>query len=304
MISEAWGVDTSGQTLLAGYGCGERGPYLVLDSVDGQPWQRQLVFIRERTFTLTRREERHCVGRHDLETGRGMPCPERATFGPVPREQCSECFLATGFNPAFYHAARVSQQQRRRNLEPHVVYLVSFGAGSLKVGMAHAPRRLSRLLEQGARLGAVIGTLPNADAARELEASIVRGFDVSELVRTTRKRQLLAVPLSLPAARQELADMIARIAERHPEAADPEPIQELDAHYFGAERLPSSLTDLSATEPHAISGRCIGMIGDVIISAQGEQRFMLSIGESVGHLIRVETRERANRFIGQLGLPF
>jgi hypothetical protein len=108
----------------------------------------------------------------------------------------------------------------------------------------------------------------------------------------------------LPAARRELADMIARIAECHAEAARPEPIQELDGHYFGAERLPSSLTDLSATEPHCISGRCIGMIGDVIVSAQGEQRFMLSIGESVGHRVRIETHQRENRFIGQLGLPF
>lgn len=293
---------TTGQRLLAGHGSNERGPYLVVDDLDRVPWQRQLIFVRERTFTLARCDERHCVGRHDLETGRAGPCPERASLGAT-FEQCSGCFVATGFNPAFYNAPRISEQQRRRNLEPHVVYLVSFGVGTLKVGMTHAPRRLARLLEQGARLGAVVATLPNADLARELEASIAASFGVSEVVRAARKRQLLTVPLSLSAARQELADTLARIAACHPEA-DPAPILELDPYHFGSEPVPSSLTDLSETEPHAISGRCLGMIGDVLVMVQGGQRYMLSVGESVGHRIRLEPRERANRFIGQLGFSF
>jgi hypothetical protein len=293
---------TSRQTLLAGYGSNERGPFLILDDLDRAPWQRQIIFVREQTFTLACCEERHCVGRHDLETGRGGPCPDRAPVAAA-YEQCSECFVATGFNPAFYNAPRISHQQRRRNLDPHVVYLVSFGVGALKVGMTHAPRRLARLLEQGARLGAVVATLPNADLARELEASIAAGFEVSEFVRAARKRQLLNVPLSTSAARQELADTLACIAACHPEA-DPAPILELDPYHFGTERVPSSLIDLSETEPHAISGRCLGMIGDVIVMAQGDQRYMLSVGESVGHRIVLEPTERANRFIGQLGFSF
>lgn len=288
--------------LLAGHGANERGPYLIVDDLARAPWQRHIIFVRGQTFTLACGEERHCVGRHDLETGRSGPCPERASLAAA-YEQCSECFTATGFNPAFYNALRISHQQRRRNLEPHVVYLVSFGLGTLKVGMTHAPRRLARLLEQGARLGAVVATLPNADVARELEASIAASFEVSEFVRAARKRQLLNVPLSLSEARRELADTLARIAECHPEA-DPAPILELDPYHFGAERVPSSMTDLSGTEPHAISGRCLGMIGDVLVMAQGEQRYMLSVGDSVGHRVRFEPTERANRFIGQLGFSF
>jgi hypothetical protein len=293
----------SGQTLLAGHGCDARGPYLVIDDLDRAPWERQILFVREQTFTITRCEERHCVGRHDLETGRGATCPARASLG-TSYEQCSECFTATGFNPAFYNAPRISPQQRQRNLEPHAVYLVSFGLGALKVGMTHAPRRLSRLLEQGARLGAVVAELPNAELARELEASIANGFEVCEFVRAARKRQLLSAPLSLSAARRDLEETIARVVACHPDVARPAPILELDGYYFGSQRVPSSLTDLSETEPHSISGRCIGMIGDVIVMAQGEQHFMLSIGESVGHRLRIEPGERENRFIGQLGLPF
>jgi uncharacterized protein DUF2797 len=303
---------SQGQKLLSGYGCDERGPYLVLDDLTGDhtaernalAWQRNRVFVLGETFTLSRCEQRHCTGRHDLETGRGGPCPERASLTDLEHEQCSACFVATGFNPAFYNAPSISQQQRRRNLTPHVVYLVSFGLGALKVGMTHAPRRLSRLLEQGARLGAVIASLPNADLARELEADIARCFDVAEAVRAARKRQLLDVPLPLHEARRELAEQIARVAALHAAVDAAAPILELDRYYFGAERWRASFTDLSETQPPCISGRCVGMIGDVLVAAQGPQRFLLSIGSCVGHRVEIEPTVRENRFIGQLGLPF
>jgi hypothetical protein len=297
------GMQDGDQLLLAGHGYGERGPFLVVDDLRRAPWQRRVFFVRDHTFTFRRCEERHCVGHHDLEAGRSAPCPQRASLGTA-YEQCSDCFVATGFNPAFYNTPRISHQQRQRNLEPHVVYLVSFGPGALKVGMTHAPRRLARLLEQGARLGSIVAELPDADRARALEASIASEFDASEFVRTARKRQLLGVPLSIAAARAELAATLARIVERHPDVARPEPILELDDHYLGARRLPSSLTDLSETEPHSISGRCIGMIGDVVVTAQGDRHYMLSIGESIGHRVSIEGRECENRFVGQLGLPF
>jgi hypothetical protein len=297
------GCQESDPLLLAGYGHDERGPYLVLDDLQRAPWQRQTFFVRDQTFTLGRCEGRHCVGRYDLEAGQSAPCPKRASLDAT-YEQCSDCFVATGFNPAFYNTPRISPQQRRRNLEPHAVYLVSFGLGALKVGMTHAPRRLARLLEQGARLGSIIAELPDADRARALEASIASNFDASEFVRTARKRQLLGMPLSLGAARAELAATLARVVERHPDVARPGPILELDGHYLGAQRLPSSLTDLSETDPPSISGRCIGMIGDVLVMAQGDRHYILSIGESIGHRVSIERLERENRFVGQLGLPF
>lgn len=292
------------RALLSGHGCGDNGPYLVLDVLDHEPWQRHVVQIRGRVFTLSRCEERHCTGRHDLETGRGLPCPERARLFDAAHEQCGACFAATGFNPAFYNAQQVSAQQRRRNAEPHVVYLVSFGVGAPKVGMTHAPRRLSRLLEQGARLGAIIASFPNADAARELEASIASRFGVAEAVRSARKRALLGAPLALVAARAELASLIERVAEQHPEVDAHAPIQALDTFYFATTPLPATLTDLSDTLPHSISGRCLGMIGDVIVVAQGQRHFMLSIGDSMASRVQLEAHERENRFVGQLGLPF
>ena len=291
--------------LLAGYGCDERGPYLVLDDIQHAPWTRDLFFVRDQVFTLERHAERHCTGRHELASGRSMPCPDAARLRDPGHEQCSPCFGATGFNPAFYNAMHISEQQRQRNREPHVVYLVSFGPGALKVGMTFAPRRSSRLLEQGARHGAVIAELPNADAARALEEAIARDFGVAESVRSARKRQLLAVPPAPEVARRELAEMMARVAAAYPEVVRPAPIADLDACYFGEQPLQGTFTDLSETEPLAISGRCIGMIGDILVMAgRDRRRFLLGIGAGVGHRIELAAGERENRFIGQLGLPF
>lgn len=290
--------------LLAGYGCTERGPYLVVDELDVDVWRRQLLPVRERTFTLEATAERYCTGRHDLLAGQSSPCPLRAALAEGALEQCSACFVATGFNPAFYNAAQLSPQQQRRNRQPHSVYLASFGGGAVKVGMTHAARGLSRLLEQGARLGAVIAQLDDADHARELEAYIAASFDVAESVRASRKRHLLGAPFSVSAARVELARKIESIASLRSDVAPRPEIIELDRYYAGPHRLEGTVTDLSEVEPLAISGRCLAMIGDILLVEQGKQRFMLSIGQMLGRRVRVVTTERPNRFVGQLGLPF
>jgi hypothetical protein len=289
--------------LLVSYGCNEQGPYLVVDLVGELPWRREPFRVRGRTFTLEADAERCCTGRYDLATGQSSPCPVRAVLN-ANLEQCTACFTATGFNPAFYNAPQVSPQQRRRNREPHVVYLASFASGTLKVGMTHAPRKLSRLLEQGARLGAVIGSFEDAERARELEAYVASSFDVAESVRGTRKRQLLSAPFSLSSARAELEQRIEELARERQDVDSHAEILHLDPFYGGAELLEGTLTDLSDTEPLAISGRCLGMIGDVLIALQGAQRYMLSVALLVGRRIRLRSGERQNHFVGQLGLPF
>jgi hypothetical protein len=290
--------------LLAGYGCNERGPFLVIDRLDAAPWQRALFSPRERSFTLETVGGRFCVGRHDLASGTSSPCPVRAELTTGAPEQCSACFVVTGFNPAFYNAPQISEQQRRRNRMPHIVYLAYFGAGALKVGMTLAARGLSRLLEQGARLGAVIASCDDADRARELEEYVARNHDVAESVRGARKRQLLGAPLVGASARAELAAKIALLAKERPEVNADAEIQTFDGFYGSARLLGASATDLSETEPLSISGHCLGMIGDVLVAIQGDQRFLLSVSAMVGHRVRLGSGVRPNRFTGQLGLPF
>jgi hypothetical protein len=281
--------------------------------MDTVPWSRHTLRVAGERLTLEARSTseaavRYCTGRYDLRAGRGEPCPDRAALAlenaPPSRSQCDRCFAATGFNPAFYFAQQISPQQRERNRSAHCVYLAWFGPSTLKVGMTHAPRKLSRLLEQGARLGAILGTFETADRARELEATIARDFDVSETVRSSRKRQLLCGQHALPAARHQLSSMVADIAALLPGVNPRAEVLELDRYYGARDLLAAAPADLCSTQPLAISGRCLGMIGDILITQHSGQRYMLSIGALLGQSIRVHSSERVNRLMGQLGFSF
>jgi hypothetical protein len=319
-------IPETDQGLLAGYGCavvgdgsGARGGYLLIDelaevggasAVGGE--RRRCIFVEGARLTLQALPGRYCTGRANLASGRSQPCPDRAVLGDGPGEQCGDCFRATGFNPAFYFAPRISPEQQRRNQEPHVVYLAHFGAGTLKVGMTYERRGIGRLLEQGARAGALLARFPDAYAARELEECIARELGVPEAIRTARKRHLLGAPFSAAIARAELEAETRRIAELRRDLELRPELLDLDAYYGGSALFEpplcdprlgdASLQDLSESEPRAISGLCLGMIGDVLITAQGGRRFMLSVGDLVAQRVRLSSHEQPNRVMGQLTL--
>lgn len=292
------------QGLLAAYGCDRRGGFLVIDELAVVPWRRRRFAVRSLRFTLAAREGRFCTGRHHLERGVSEPCPERSALRGEAFEQCGPCFRATGFNPAFYFANEVSPQQHRRNLEPHCVYLAHFGGGTIKVGMTHARRGVDRLLEQGARVGVLLARFGDAYRARRLEEAIARGLSLPEAVRPAKKRALLEVPFSAAAALAELDEQVQRVREIAPEVElSPEPV-ELDEYYGGAAVFERPLVDLSESEPLAISGQCVGMIGDVLVMAQSGRHYALSVSALVSRSVRLSADEQPNRKLGQLGLPF
>lgn len=310
------------QALLAGYGCDEDGGYLVLDELGGARWRRRRCALLGAQLTLQQlppaaalgssrgpltqeaTRDRWCSGRFDLSSGGGEPCPEQAELRDDAFEQCLACRRATGFNPAFYFAPEVSPQQHARNLEPHLVYLAHFGAGTFKVGMTHARRGIHRLLEQGARMGLLLARLPDAYQARALEERIARELGVPETVRAARKRHLLGAPFASNAVRSELLAVAQQVRNIAPNATLQPELVELDRYYGGSALFANAMTDLSETAPLAISGQCVGMIGDVLITLQGSQHYMLSIGDLVCRRVRVTAREQPNRVVGQMRLPF
>jgi hypothetical protein len=81
-------------------------------------------------------------------------------------------------------------------------------------------------------------------------------------------------------------------------------VVELDRYYGGSELFANTMTDLSETSPPSISGRCVGMIGDVLITLQAGRHYMLSIGDLVCRRVRLSGREQPNRVIGQMSLLF
>src|SRR5690349_6321107 len=96
-----------------------------------------------------------------MRSSKSYVCPDQVMIDKK-FDVCPTCQQRTGFNPAFYHASSVSSQQEERNLEPHLLYLAHFGKGIVKVGISHAARNRSRLLEQGARSAIVLDIFPTA----------------------------------------------------------------------------------------------------------------------------------------------
>ena len=95
-------IETGRAAVLAGHGCDEDGPYLLVNDRVRNVQVR--VSVRGRTFSLRRLPVRRCVGRHDLETHAKMPCPLDVELPPESKVTvCPACQEATGFNPSFYH---------------------------------------------------------------------------------------------------------------------------------------------------------------------------------------------------------
>lgn len=292
------------QALLVAYGCDATGGYLVVDDLGQPDWPRARFGVRGAALTLEAGAEHFCTGRHDLSSGKSEPCPDRAELGAETFEQCFACRRATGFNPAFYNAPELSPQQRLRNLEPHLVYLAHFGGNTLKVGMTHGKRGIQRLLEQGARMGVLLARFGDAYGARALEERVARDLGIAEAVRPARKRHLLGAPFTPDLVRAELRARVEQIRALEPGVELTPELVELDSYYGGSALFERAFTDLTETEPLAISGRCVGMIGDVLLAEQGGQRFMLSLGGALARRVRIAPREQANRVLGQLRLPF
>jgi hypothetical protein len=223
-------------------------------------------------------------------------------------EQCVNCMRATGFNPAFYNATFVSPQQQAYNAGPHIVYLAHFGCSLIKVGITHERRGIRRLLEQGARMAVVLARFEDAHGARSLEALVAGEFDVAETVRGARKRRLLGAAFKPKTAQRELLATVECIANLREDVGREPEVLSLDGHYGLPALWEGDPVDISMTVPLAISGTCLGMVGDILVmagpGAQSPERFMCSMRGFSGRAMEVSTQTRPNQATGQMRLQF
>lgn len=224
---------------------------------------------------------RYCTGWHNLDTGANYACPEGARVDKA-YTQCSGCQRRTGFNPAFYHATTVSEQQTRRNQEPHILYLAYFSADTIKVGISHAARGLSRLQEQGARAAAVLQTFPSALIARQYEQDISGLDGFVEHVSSRRKRELWKRQFTIEEASHKLEEAVER-------AGDMLAVQFADVafHAFGEVYLFDQTIDLGSVEftddTDAISGTIVGCVGTELITRYDDRLLALNLRKFAGY---------------------
>ena len=236
---------------------------------------------RGETFTLTFHKDKHyCNGWHDLRTAESHPCPDAAEL-PNQYEQCRHCQKKTGFNPAFYNAASVSPQQQARNAQPHILYLAHFAPSVVKVGISWEERGIRRLLDQGARSALLIKTYPNADTARQYEARTASLDGIAEALQLRQKYHYLKQPYDTAAGAAELLaarDRLIREVGIVPD--DNEPLY-LD-HYFTGDHQLQARDIIDAAKNDYISGRCIGMIGSVLVVEQDGLQYTLPLSKLIG----------------------
>ncbi|HWZ65526.1 MAG TPA: DUF2797 domain-containing protein [Patescibacteria group bacterium] len=242
--------------------------------------------LNPRDSTLTLKfdtSKRLCVGWHDLETSRSYPCPDQVDVSDQ-YDQCHHCRHKTGFNPAFYNSANISEQQQARNRLPHSLYLAHFGPGMVKVGISWAGRGIARLLDQGARSAIILKTYPNAEVARQYEAKIAKLPGIAETLQVRAKHSALNSTYDSSAGASDLQKAIQRVVQECgviPEKSEP---IFLDTYYLADNKLlAGKLIDMS--KQNHISGQCVGMIGGILVCTQDSEQYTLPLSKLKGYQV-------------------
>jgi hypothetical protein len=261
-------------------------PLLILQKgdtfVELLPLDQQLTL----QFDMT---QRFCVGWRDITNGERHTCPDAQTVDKK-YEQCAACQKRTGFNPAFYNTTAVSSQQEARNLEPHILYLAYFGDGIIKVGISHAARGNSRLLEQGARSALILETFPSAHIARQYEAKIAALPGIAETVLIRKKIAVLSNPYSQDDAEAKLQ------ATRHDAEVElkagftDNPVVHFDDRFF-PHGTPSLTATYDASSHHLISGKVSGTLGSLLFCEQQDTQIFLALKKYVGYHVTLSETE-------------
>jgi hypothetical protein len=280
------------------------GEYLFVHYGYGDDHQPQLELLREGDETFTHLEprgetltlnfdtsQRYCGGWHNLATAESFPCPDGAKL-PAEYDHCRHCNNKTGFNPAFYNALSVSDQQQARNAQPHILYLAHFTPGVVKVGITWADRGIRRLLDQGARSGLIIKTYPTAEIARQYEAKTAALPGIAETLQLRQKYQFLQREYDAKLGDEELKAARERLVRETSAAPDDNEPLHLDNYYLGGNQLKTQLIDMAKSE--SISGSIVGMVGSVLVAEQEDTHYTLPLSKLTGYRCTVSYAEVPN----------
>ena len=140
---------------------------------------------------------RFCTGRYafaDTFQVEPLPCPQQAQAGPC--GQCATCLGRDDFRFA-HQAHRGGQAPAALTAyldQPHLLYVATFAHAASKVGTAAAPRRVSRLDEQGPVHATYLLQASDGRAVRVLEDTLSRDAGLPQSVRGPAKLAALTDP--------------------------------------------------------------------------------------------------------------
>lgn len=286
-------------TSLSGYGFDSSGSFLRLDHHENGSIDREQFYLVGKSFTLKKELGRYCTGQFDLKTLENDVCPNASELLSPKANNCFDCFEFIGFNPAFYHLEQhqISSQQRAYNQTKHIVYLAYFAPGLIKVGISSNDRKEHRWKEQGARFIAHIYTVANAYEARHIEEKISSKLKLPEVVLGRKKRTLLSTKLDFTAATAEFHAIMDQIDLVLPNKPNRDRIYDME-EYFNPNgvQLMSTIIDVSEHSDGKISGKCLGLYGDIVLFESQGQQFMCSLKKLITYTVSFTEEEEKMDF--------
>lgn len=270
---------------MTGYDFDQDGPFLLLDTIFEPIINRKKFHLRDKFFTIESTTDTFCIGSYDLDTQDFLICPHKAQ-PQNGKTLCSYCQKQNGFNPAFYNASSVSPKQERYNQRPHVVYLANFGQNLTKVGIAS--RVPTRWLEQGARSVLVIKNCANAYEARRIEEKTRKDLAIPEAINNSLKRRIILSEYNKFKAEKELLNIRDQLINVGIDAEE-NSVLFLDDYYLGGNKIAPNVIDLTK-DSDVISGKFIGLIGDILLVSQGSENFVMSLKKNISHVIKISPR--------------
>ncbi len=243
---------------------------------------RELKFNESLNFIFDT-SERHCIGWFNPNTGENHTCPNHNSV-EAKYEQCKDCMIKTGFNPSFYNTDAISTNQAEYNTHPHILYLAYFSPNDIKVGISHAGRNLSRLLEQGARLAYVLDTFPSANVARHYEARASKLDGLVDNVKLNRKLELISQPFDEAEAINQLNEKKVLIEKTLQTKFENSELIKCNDFYFASDFDQSRLREVINLEEQAkINGRLAGVLGQIILCDRAGDLLALPMKRFIGY---------------------
>lgn len=159
--------------------------------------------------------DRWCTGRYRFVDTVGVEPVPCSTGAPASTGgQCASCLQRDEFRFAHHvhTGGPVTAALEAYMSQPHWLYIATFAGGLSKVGTAAAPRKRSRLNEQGPVCATYLAEVPDGRAVRQLEDALARQAGLAQSVRGARKLAAL-VDLDPERTQAAHADAVTTAAE-------------------------------------------------------------------------------------------